>query len=271
MARFTHITRLGAWAVLLILASTLLVPSTALACHKGRAHGPHTCGPPDPGPGPGTPSMNVLFTDSSLVGNYVLSPTVHSPGAVNPTAPVRSCQLTTMSPDESTGTYTCQSFPWPSALQERLKFHLLDSEVVQTRGKANYLNCIRWDGYGGPEAPWGPSDEGRLINPDLLFTITWDSACQDGCTALITMRFSEQAAQLSQNFVNVADVTLEAVGVIGGGNAGANPFREDQVVDISEIEITHFAREKGNIDSICRWQFEPGDITLETTNTTPSP
>lgn len=271
MARYTPITRLDAWAVLLVLVTALVVPSMALACHKGRPHGPHTCGPPDPGPGPGTPSMTVVFDDASSVAteNYVQSPSVHSPATA---PPPRSCTLSSTSPDGSTGTYTCETVPWPSAVSERIKFHLLDSDVVQTRGKANFLNCIRWDGLGDdPLEPWGFSSAGRLINPDLLFTLTWDSACQDGCTSLITLRFSAMSTQLSQNFVNVADVTLEAVGVIGGGNAGPNPFLENQVIDISEIEITHFAAEKGNIDSVCRWEFAPGDVTMSTTNTTPSP
>ena len=267
MARFTPITRSGAWAVLLILAAALLLPSMALACHKGRAHGPHTCGPPDPGPGPATPTMNVAFTDVSTAGleNWIVS------------AAQRNCQLTSQAPDESTGSYSCDTVPSPSphffnpALPDlRPLFHLLDSDVEQTRGKANLLNCIRWDGQGPENEPWGHSELGRAINPDLGFTLTWDSACQAGCSVLITLDFSETAVRFSQNFAQVEGVHLEAIGLVAGAS-GANPFREDQTVDITEIEITHFAAEKGRIDSICRWQFEPGDITLSTTNTTPSP
>ena len=261
MARYSPSAKQVAWAALLILAAALALPSTALACHKGRAHGPHTCGPPNPGPGPGDPTMTAAFTDVSngSFENWILSP---SP---------RDCSLTSVAPDESTGTYTCDVVPSPSLPGVRPNFHLLDSDAQVVRGK-NETNCFRWDGVGDEfNDPAGHSSAGRQINPDVGYTITWDSACAEGCSTAITLNFSPTSTTFSQNFLNVAGAELVAVGQIASAS-GPNPFRDaTQVVDITEINITHFAAEKGRLSAICRWQFGPGDVTLTTQDTTPSP
>jgi len=158
----------------------------------------------------------------------------------------RTCSLTQVAADFSSGTYTCT----------------LNHYYVTYAFSGNIESCEAI--YFKKENDWycDPDRDGWINKvPDLEYTYSWTGNCLTGCDVTIVNRIN--MATMSSPLYGSITIEAFASGVTTEDD-DPNPFSEAQDIPIDYVHVTKFSPKNNKILAICRANPIPGRITFHT-------
>ena len=160
----------------------------------------------------------------------------------------RTCTLTQVAADFSSGTYTC-------ALNHYYVIYAFSGNIVSC--EAIYFKKEN-DWYCDP-------DRNDWFNnvPDLEYSYSWTGDCTsaEGCEVVIVNRLN--MATMSSPLYGSITIEAFASGVTTD-DGDPNPFSEDQYIPIDYVHVTKFDPKNNKILAICRADPYPDTVTFHT-------
>lgn len=231
-----HAARKTFFVIFLLILLGAFVAPNAMACHKGKPHGPHTC--PGDGGGDDGGSGGPVLGEPTVAG--FIGPTGIQDDSARDCAPAGEL-LTTG------GTYSCSTgagaggvhfSTFAMTLQSRKK----DIDLCSSLGTA------------------GPIDQIPAILPDS-YSYGWtDNCAEDGaCRIVINMSFSGDKISSATGGVSDA-VDVQVSGTLQGDDLGGNPFDEWRELPISQISMQWFKAGSTAVKAACDWYPQSAEI-----------
>jgi hypothetical protein len=157
----------------------------------------------------------------------------------------RSCEVTQLAADFSSGTYDC-------ALNgDFVSYGFSATPATQIYTKGNDWYCQ--DTLGG-----GYDDLEEI--PDLQYSYSWTGNCKSPLTCDVTI-----VNRMSMNTSMYSAITIEAFAEGTTDDPDGNPFAEDQDLIINRLLVTKFApKGKAKVLAICEAFPAVGTVTFHT-------
>lgn len=169
---------------------------------------------PDPGP-------PLLDNEASWSGDLVISDVMESSA--------RTCSLTQMAADESSGTFSCG---W-NDVDVMYDFSYMSSEPAHRRG--DDWRCEHSMLYS--------------LVPDLQYSYSWNGDCTSGCEVTIVNAFSNCGVFGG----SVGRMTIEGFATATSSQPNLNPFTEAQSLSIDYFHVTLFGVKGNNkVLAVCK-------------------
>lgn len=220
-------SRFGQWlsAIFLLILLSLFAAGNVQAKKPPR---------PPPTPGPTVPDNAALWSGDLIVSDVMETS-------------ARSCSLTQMAVDESSGTFSC-ALNTEGILYD---FSYMISEPAHRRGDD-------WRCNNGPF---------YHLDPDIQYSYSWNGDCTTGCGVTIVNAFSNIGILGN----SVDRMTIEGFATATSTPPNLNPFAESQSLSIDYFHLTLFGK-KGNNKVLAVCKLTPTSaVTFVTSSVVPDP